>query len=117
MDAEAIADLFSAFGPVRTRRMFGGQGIYAGETIFALEAFGDIWLKADDETRPLFEAAGSRPFAYETRNGKNAVMSYWRLPDEAADDPEATARWARLALDAARRAAEAAPRGRARRKR
>ena len=38
MDAESIRDLFQELGPVRVRRMFGGQGIYAGERMFALEA-------------------------------------------------------------------------------
>jgi DNA transformation protein len=82
--------------------MFGGQGIYRGARMIALEAFGDIWLKTDDESRPFFAAAGSRPFVYEA-NGRRTVMSYWRLPDEAMDDPDALVRWARQAEAAAER--------------
>jgi DNA transformation protein and related proteins len=104
MDADAIADLFAPLGPVRVRRMFGGQGVYRGELMFALEASGELYLKADAETVPLFEAAGSRPFVYE-KEGRTARMSYWLLPDGAADDPEEASRWARSALDAAARAA------------
>ena len=48
MDPEAICDLFVALGPVRTRRMFGGHGIYAGDLMFALETGGELYLKADD---------------------------------------------------------------------
>jgi DNA transformation protein and related proteins len=33
-------------------------------------------------------------------------MSYWRLPAEGADDPDEAARWGRLALEAADRAAK-----------
>jgi DNA transformation protein len=106
MDAEAIRDLFAALGPVRTRRMFGGQGIYAGELMFALEAGGELYLKADDRNEPAFQAAGSHPFTY-AKDGRSAQMSYWRLLDAAADDPEQAAHWGRLALDAASRAAAA----------
>jgi DNA transformation protein and related proteins len=104
MDPEAIRDLFDALGPVRTRRMFGGQGIYAGDLMFALEAGGELYLKADDSIVPAFRAAGSRPFTYE-KDGRTAQMSYWRLPDRAIDDPEEAARWGRLAVEAAIRAA------------
>ncbi len=84
--------------------MFGGQGIYAGVVMFALEVGGELYLKVDDSTVPAFQAAGSRPFTYE-RDGRVAQMSYWSLPDGAVDDPEEAARWGRMALDAAMRAA------------
>jgi DNA transformation protein len=87
--------------------MFGGLGIYAGELMFGLVADGEIFLKADATTRERFEAAGSSPFAYARRTGRTAVMSYWRLPSEALDDPERAAEWARLGLLAAERAAAA----------
>jgi DNA transformation protein and related proteins len=108
VDPEAIRDLFASLGPVRTRRMFGGQGVYAGELMFALEADGELFLKVDDSTVPAFRAAGSRPFVYE-RDGRATQMSYWRLPDPALDDPDEAARWGRLGLEAARRAATAKP--------
>lgn len=104
MDAEAIRDLFASLGPVRIRRMFGGQGIYCGERMFALEAGGEIFLKTDAETAEAFRAAGSRPFSY-ARGETVTVMSYWRLPDAACDDPDEAARWARLAVEAAMRGA------------
>ncbi|HEX2134393.1 MAG TPA: TfoX/Sxy family protein [Microvirga sp.] len=107
MDPESIQDLFQELGPVRVRRMFGGHGIYAGDQIFGIEIGGEIYLKADGATRPAFEAAGSRPFTYEKGEGRSVVMSYWLMPSEAADDPSEAARWARLALDAGRRAATA----------
>jgi DNA transformation protein and related proteins len=104
VESEAIADLFAKLGPVRTRCMFGGQGVYAGELMFALEIDGELFLKVDNATEPAFRAAGSRPFVYD-RDGRATTMSYWRLPDAAIDDPEEAARWGCLALDAARRVA------------
>jgi len=104
VDPESIRDLFASLGPVRIRRMFGGQGIYSGELMFALEIGGELFLKVDDNTMPAFRAAGSRPFVYK-RDGRAAEMSYWLLPDGALDDPDEAARWGRLALEAATRAA------------
>jgi DNA transformation protein len=104
MDPESIQDLFQELGPVRVRRMFGGQGIYAGEQMFALEAGGSIYLKVDDVNRRLLQDSGSRPFVYGA-NGKSVTMSYWSMPEDGIDDPSVAAQWGRLALDAARRSA------------
>jgi len=102
VEGAAIRDLFAALGPVRARRMFGGQGLYLGDRVFGIEADGEIFLKVDAATAEAFRAAGSRPFVYE-RGGKAYAMSYWRLPDDALDDPEAAAGWARLAVEASAR--------------
>jgi DNA transformation protein len=110
MDAEAVSELFAAFGPVSVRRMFGGAGVYADGIIIAIIAGGVIYLKADADTVPRFEAEGLGPFTYEARSHKRAVMSYWRMPDRLYDDPDELAHWARDALAAARRAAGAKPR-------
>jgi DNA transformation protein len=108
MDGGALREIFQEVGPIRIRRMFGGQGIYSGDVIFAIEVRGEIYLKGDAEIRPLFEAAGSRPFTYE-REGRRLAMGYWLMPEDALDDPAEAARWARLAIGASRRAAGARP--------
>jgi DNA transformation protein len=108
VDAEAIQDLFQDLGPVRIRRMFGGYGVYAGEHMFALATGGEIYLKADDASRPDFEAAGSRPFTYKAK-GRTMRLGYWLMPEDGIDDPSGAARWARLAVEAATRAAASRP--------
>jgi DNA transformation protein and related proteins len=107
-DPEEIRELFSAFGTVSVRRMFGGAGIYAEGAMFALQLRGDIFLKADDETIPALAAEGSTPFVYRSK-GKRVVMSFWRLPDRLLDDREDLANFARTALQAAHRAAAKKP--------
>ena len=67
MDRDVLIDLFAAFGPVTIRRMFGGFGIYAEGTNFALAMRDGLYFRADEETIPRFEAEGSRPFQYQTR--------------------------------------------------
>jgi DNA transformation protein len=99
-----IRELFSRFGPVSVRRMFGGAGIYADDVMFALVADGAIYLKADEQTVPSFEREGLEPFTYAARAGKRAVMSYRRMPDRLYDDPDELAVWARVAVAAAHRA-------------
>ncbi len=103
MEPESIQDLFEELGPIRVRSMFGGRGLYSGDQIFGIAAADGIYLKADETSRPAFEKAGSHPFTYERSDGTAVATSYWSLPDSALDDPAEAARWAKMALDAARR--------------
>jgi DNA transformation protein and related proteins len=104
-DPETIRELFSAFGPVSVRRMFSGAGIFADGVMFGLVIRGEIFLKVDDETRPVFEVEGSKPFVYRRAQGREVALSYWRLPERLMDDADDLARFARAALAAAQRAA------------
>jgi DNA transformation protein len=120
MDAEAIRDIFRGLGLIHIRRMFGGHGIYQGELMFALETGGELYLKVDSETVELFRDMGSRPFVYQSRDGRTSTMSYWLMPESALDDPDEAAQLAGLSLQAAQRAKAAtarktAPRRQARR--
>ncbi|GAB4524953.1 MAG: hypothetical protein Kow00133_13370 [Amphiplicatus sp.] len=102
---DLVRETFVSFGDIAVRRMFGGAGVYCDGLIFAIADDDAVYLKTDDETRPLFEAAGLAPFSYPSGDGTMTVMSYYAAPDEIYDDHEARARWTGLALDAARRAA------------
>jgi DNA transformation protein and related proteins len=105
MDRDFLIDLFADFGPETIRRMFSGFGISADGTNFALALRGGLYLRADDQTIPRFEAEGSKPFQYQTRAKTVTVGSYWQLPERLYDDPEELTGWARAALAAAQRAA------------
>lgn len=109
MDAftELCVEMLSPLGPVRTRRMFGGQGIYVDGVFAALIIDSQLYLKTDDMTRDRFVAAGCTPFTYATKGGERVVMSYFRPPEEALESPPLMLPWARLALEAALRAANA----------
>jgi len=105
MDAESIGELFTEFGRVDVRRMFGGAGIFVDGRMIGLVSRDVIYLKADAETIPAFERDGLAPFSYATKNGERKLTSYWRMPDRLYDDPEELARWARAAHAVALRAA------------
>jgi DNA transformation protein and related proteins len=109
MDAftELCVEMLSPLGPVRTRAMFGGRGVYLDGLFMAIIDDGQLFLKADDTTRERFVAAGCAPFTYPTKDGERMVMSYYRPPEEALESPPLMLPWARLALEAALRAANA----------
>lgn len=99
-----LLDLLEPLGPVRARRMFGGYGIYLDRMMFALVSDDTLYLKVDDDSRAEFEAAGLEPFRY-TKKGKSYQMSYHAAPEDALEDAELLRDWARMAVDAAMRAA------------
>ncbi|HEX8569677.1 MAG TPA: TfoX/Sxy family protein [Caulobacteraceae bacterium] len=100
---EHVRELLGPLGPIRIKRMFGGTGVWCDDRMFAFIEGDDLYLKADAESRPLFEAAGSEPFMIEMK-GRTESTGYWRLPAGASDDAAEALRWARLGLDAALRA-------------
>jgi DNA transformation protein len=103
-DPEAIRELFSTFGTVSVRRMFGGHGVFADGIMFALESDGELYLKADDLTIPKLAAENSEPFVYKAK-GREIALSYWKLPERLYDEPDEFAGFAREAFMAAQRAA------------
>ncbi len=109
MDAlsELCVELLAPLGPVRTRPMFGGRGFYVDGLFMALIADGQFYLKVDDQTRERFVAAGCPPFRYATQDGERVMHGYYRPPEEALESPPLMRPWARLAFEAALRAANA----------
>ena len=102
------AELLSTLGPTRVKRMFGGHGFYVDEVFLALVIADRLYLKADAQTRPRFEAAGCEPFVYDGA-GKQVTVSYWTVPEDTMESPALMLPWARLAMEAALRARNAKP--------
>lgn len=105
--AEHCLDLFAGLGPVEARSMFGGHAFFLGPAMFAIGDADEwrVWLKVDDATKGRFEAAGGVAFTYEAKGRPMISMSFFTVPDAAMEDGEAMLPWARLALEAAGRAA------------
>ncbi len=102
--SDFLEDLFGPLGGVSMRRMFGGLGIWRDGLMFALVADDVLYFKADEETRPRYEAEGSAPFSYTSKTGRTTIMSYWRSPERLFDEPDAFLDFAREACAAAGRA-------------
>jgi len=95
-------ELLAPLGATRSRRMFGGHGFYIDDLFVALIAFDRLYLKADAQSRPHFEAAGCEPFVYDGA-GKSVTLGYFSAPEDAMESPALMQPWARLALEAALR--------------
>jgi DNA transformation protein len=105
MDPHRFDDLFCEFGPIRLRRFFGGEGIYAGDVMIGMVFSDIVYFKTGEESRKAFVAETSKPFSFLKRStGETIVTTWFALPDRLYDDPEELALWARAALDAAREA-------------
>ena len=106
-----VQEALEPLGAVTMRRMMGGATLYLDGTIFAILDEGEIWLKADAESDPVWDAEGCEKFRVTFKDGKVDTMNYRRAPQDVYDDPEAMQRWAALALEAgARGAAKKRPR-------
>jgi DNA transformation protein and related proteins len=107
-----VIDQLAGIGRVRSKRMFGGVGLYAGELFFALLDDNSLYFKIDDTNRGDFEARGMGPFR-PFRDKPELAMGYYEVPADVIDDAEELTGWARKAM----RVAAAAPRKAKRRKR
>jgi DNA transformation protein len=113
-DPHRFDDLFQHFGRIEVRRMFGGEGIFAGDLMIGIVVDDQIYLKAGDGNRADFEAEGSRPFTYTRGKERKATsLSYYTVPEQLLDDAEEFGQWARKAHEVA--LAARAPRAKKRR--
>ena len=90
-DVAFVRDLFSGVPNLRTRRMFGGLGLYSGDTIFALmRSDGSVLVKAERATpfAARLEGMGCQQWTYSRKSRAISAMPYWTLPEAALDDPE-----------------------------
>ena len=92
-------DQMEELGPLTSRRMFGGAGIFIEGKMFALIADDTLYLKADDSNRDRFTGAGCRQF--QPWPDKPAVMPYYEVSTEVLEDPDLLSEWAGGSITAA----------------
>src|SRR4051812_43873551 len=73
-----VVDQLADAGEIAARRMFGGVGLYCDGVFFGLVARDELYLKVDDETRPMFKAEGSSPF--KPYADRPVSMQYYAVP-------------------------------------
>ena len=99
-----IVDLLQLIGPVESKSMFGGFGMFLEGLIFGLVAGNELYLKVDTQNLQDYEDLGLQAFSFE-KNDRQFKMSYYQAPEEAMEDAELLSDWASNAYDAAMRAA------------
>ena len=97
-----LREAFREFGPVTSRRMFGGHGIFFDGLMIGLVADDTLYLKADAKTAPVFIDHGLSQFEYK-KGDKMVGMSYYLAPEETLEDPSEMRTWAERAYEAALR--------------
>lgn len=98
-----VHDIFSDFGAITSKKMFGGYGLFFQGLMFGLVAEETLYLKCDKDNVEPFTERGLPAFTY-IRAGKEIKMSYYQAPEEIFDEQETATRWANLAFAAALRA-------------
>ncbi|MEQ8953968.1 MAG: TfoX/Sxy family protein [Gammaproteobacteria bacterium] len=99
-----VVDMLQGMGPVRSKRMFGGFGIFLDELMFGLIADNELYFKVDDENRAEFEEHDLMPFTY-VKADREMKLSYYQAPAEALDNMEIMLEWGNRGFAAAVRAA------------
>jgi DNA transformation protein len=100
-----VCDHLAPLGQVSARSMFGGWGLYVDDRFCAIVHRGTLYLRADEMTRPDFEARGCGPF--KPFAGRSTVLSYHEAPAEVFEGAAEMRVWGRKALDAALRSQNA----------
>jgi len=102
---DEVVDRFTSTATVSQRKMFGGAGIFHNGLMIALIADNELYLKTDQQSRPLFEDRNLHAFSYRKAGGKSYRMSYHQAPDSFFEDEQQTRLWTERAIAAATRAA------------
>jgi DNA transformation protein and related proteins len=100
-----VIDQLAQCTEVRTRRMFGGVGIYHGEVFFALIDDDQLYFKVNETTREQFVSRGSAPFRPVGKNSKIVTLGYYTVPAEVLEDFDELKAWTTIAIAVARSAA------------
>lgn len=98
-----LLELMQSIGEVYARPMFGGHGIFLDKLMFALIADGVLYFKADTQSGAAFKQRNLDAFSY-IKKAKVFKLNYFQAPEEALEDPEEMAIWAKQAYAVAIRA-------------
>ena len=91
-----VVEQLDGCGPIVTKRMFGGVGIYSGDIFFAIIDNDILYLKTGDSNRKDFEREGSGPFRPAGAGGE--TMMYYNVPVSILEDADLLAAWGRKAI-------------------
>jgi len=97
---EFVLEQLDGLSAVTARRMFGGVGLYAGETFFGLIADDTLYFKVDDASVAAYVAAGTGPFRPYPDQPDAVMKGYYGVPASVLEDRDELVTWARRAVAA-----------------
>ena len=92
-----ILEQLDALGRLRSRRMFGGVGLYSGELFFGLIDDDTVFFKSDDSNSADY-IARNMPRFMPFPERPEAVMAYYQVPADIIEDAELLVAWARKSV-------------------
>jgi DNA transformation protein and related proteins len=95
-----IVEQLAALPALSARRMFGGIGLYSDAWFFALIDDDVLFFKVDDSNRDDYVSRGMK--AFMPFPGQPS-LGYYQVPPEVIEEAEELARWARRAVEVAKR--------------
>jgi DNA transformation protein len=94
---EFVLDQLGAARQVRSTRMFGGVGFYAGELFFAIASDDALYFKVDERSRADYEREGMKPFC-PFKDDTKAMRGYYELPARVLEDTDELSLWMARAI-------------------
>ena len=88
--AEDLQQRLTMLGDIRSKKMFGGHGVFEEDKMFALiDSKGKVFFKVDESNRSTYESAGSE---------KHARMPYYSVPEEVLANNDSLEEWAQASI-------------------
>lgn len=92
-----ITNDLQPLGPVTSKFMFGGAGLFYDGKMFAMVSSDNrFWLKVDDSNRAEYEKLGMQQF---NKSPKNKGMPYFEVPSEVFENTDKLLAWAKESID------------------
>ena len=92
-----ILDQLADLPGLTCRAMFGGYGLYQKATFFGIIHKGRLYFKVMVTTVSGYQEAGMKPFR---PNAKQTLKSFYEVPVDVLEDPEALTSWAKQSIKA-----------------
>jgi DNA transformation protein len=93
-----MQDKLGHISNLRSKKMFGGYGIYKNGVFFAIIAESQLYFKTGEANIEDYKSMDSEPFVYERGDHKKVTMSYWLVPEEILEDEEEIEDWVNKAI-------------------
>lgn len=88
---EFVLEQLAGLPGLRSKRMFGGHGLYAGEAFFGIVFDGQLYFKVNEATLADYLTRHCEVFA---PSPKQVLKNYRAVPVEILEDAESLRLWA-----------------------
>ena len=89
-----VLEQLTPLNGLRSKRMFGGDGLYCGEQFFGIVFDGRLYFKTNPDTLAEYLAYHAAVFA---PSEKQILKNYREVPSDILEDSQLLLQWARKA--------------------